>query len=202
MRRRPEKREHFESAEIIYLNFSGRKTQFNEKGYRCFNIVLDPKTAERMKEDGWNVRYTEGREEGDEGFYHINVTASYMKRPPTVVLITSKGRTNLDEETIDLLDYAEIVNVDVTINPSYWTNSGRSGWKAYLQAIYVTIQEDRFAQKYDSVPELGSLERRRALPSGSDAEFNDPSDPNVIDGEVMTESVEYITDDHPKMIEA
>lgn len=145
----------FENCRIIFRNFSGAEGRFNAKGDRNFNLLLEDDVAEQMLQEGWNVKYLKPREEGDEPQPRLEVSVSYKGRPPRVVMITSRGRTNLTEDMISLLDWAEFENVDLIINPYPWEVSGKSGIKAYLGSLYVTIREDALELKYADVPDSG-----------------------------------------------
>ena len=56
-----------ENAVIIWTNFEGRATKFNPNGgKRTFALVLTEEVAEMLREEGWNVKTREGRDEGDD----------------------------------------------------------------------------------------------------------------------------------------
>jgi hypothetical protein len=142
-----------EDATIIYRNFSGKEGQYNAKGDMNFCVVLEPDIATRLRADGWNVKTREPREEGDEAFDYIKVTVSYnpKARPPKVVLITHKGKTDLTEDMVSMLDWVEIDTVDLIISPYSWTIRGESGISAYLRTMYMTIVESPLDLKYADV---------------------------------------------------
>lgn len=137
-----------EDARLIFRNFAGKETQFNHAGDRNFCVVLDPETAAGLELAGWNVRVLEPREEGDEPVSYIQVKVSFKNRPPRIVVISSTGRTHLGEDGLEMLDYADFANVDLIARGYIWEVNGKVGTKAYLQSLFVTLNEDALERKY------------------------------------------------------
>jgi len=132
-----------EGVRIIFRNFAGKEGQYNREGDRNFAVLLDETVATAMAEDEWNVKWLRPRseEEGDTPQAYLPISVNFKGRPPRIVLITSRGRTNLDESQVETLDWVDILNVDLIVRPYAWTVNGKSGIKAYLQSIYVTIRK-------------------------------------------------------------
>jgi hypothetical protein len=137
-----------EDARIIFRNFAGKETKYNREGDRNFAVVLPPDIAQQMLADDWNVRFLDPRDEGDDGVYYLPVAVSYKNKPPKIVMITSTARTHLDQESVETLDYADILTVDLIVNPYSWAVNDKSGIKAYLKTMFVTIDEDDLEKKY------------------------------------------------------
>lgn len=78
----------------------------------------------------------------------IKVKISFRVRPPKIWLLTNHKRTLLDEDTIATLQYARIENADVVVSPWRWEVNGKTGIAAYLETLYVKIEDDPFADKY------------------------------------------------------
>lgn len=146
-----------EGARLIFRNFAGIEGQYNREGDRNFGVIIpDEKVAEAMLSDGWNIKYLKPREEDEDGeeVPWLSVKVGYGKgRPPQIYLCTKGGkkRTLLDEDTVVELDWADIKNIDMILRPYHYDVSGRQGISAYVQSMYVLIEEDALRAKYEAL---------------------------------------------------
>lgn len=148
-----------ENARLIFRNFEGREEKYNRKGDRNFGLIIeDSEVAQQLAEDGWNIKELTPKNNDDyndtpEVIYWLPVTVRFDNVPPKVMLVTRRKKTRLNEDNINTVDYANIAKVDLTVTPYDWEVNGKYGTKAYLQTMYVTINEDEFADKYADLEE-------------------------------------------------
>jgi hypothetical protein len=149
MPQRDDKPVLFENAQIAFRNFRGVEGPYNREGDRNFCIILEPAIADDMARDGWNIKTLKPDENNFEQPY-IEVKVGFKAFPPMITMIgeTSKRRTQLDEGLCGILDDVDIVMVDLMIRPYDWEVNDKTGRKAYLKTMYVTIFEDPLMLKY------------------------------------------------------
>ena len=140
---------NIEGATIIWKNFSGERDKFNP-GKRGFSVVIDDTImANELKQEGWNVKERPLQEGADPSEQEWTLPVKLnMNRYTQVWLIVGNHKTLLNEDTVAQLDVVDIVNCDISIRPYEWEMSGRTGITAYVDSMYVTIRENKFAEKY------------------------------------------------------
>jgi hypothetical protein len=63
-------------------------------------------------------------------------------------MISDGKMTRLNENNVNLLDFAEFEQIDLIIRGSEWNVRGNSGIKAYLKSGYFVLYVDELAKKY------------------------------------------------------
>ena len=139
-----------ENASIGFKNFSGKEGQFNPVGRRNFCVFFDEETANNLKNEGWNIRWLKPKSEEDDPVGYLQVAVSFDHIPPKIILVTKRGKTQLDEESIGILDNIDISSANLDIRP--YDNEGTYGpfRSAYLQSMEVIQNIDRFSARYAS----------------------------------------------------
>lgn len=138
-------------ARLIFRNFAGNRTQFNDEGRRNFCVILSPEVADDMMKDGWNVKMLKPRDESDSPQPYIQVKVNYNSaRPPKIVMMTGDKKTNVTEDMVQMLDWAEIEWADIIVNPYVYEKRDGSGQgvSAYLKTMYASIVEDELEAEY------------------------------------------------------
>ena len=138
-----------EDARIIYRNFEGVASKFNREGDRNFAVIVpNDEIKDILVEAGWNVKIKPPRDEEDTPFMFIPVKVKFNNRGPAAYLRSGETVTRLNEETIGILDEIDIQSVSMDLRPYDWDVNGKTGRTAYLQAINVIQNIDRFGDMY------------------------------------------------------
>lgn len=133
-----------------YRNFSGEKSAFNPTGKRTFTVILDEATGHELEDAGWHIRWRQPQDDQEDILALLQVEVRFGDYPPKIMLISGKDRSFLNEDTISLLDSADIAKADLVIRPYNWDVNGKQGTKAYVKAMYVTLEDDDFGGRYSN----------------------------------------------------
>ena len=138
-----------ENAHIFWTNFAGKEKQNNPAGKRNFCVEIpDEDLAVALKRDGWNIKYTKDSEEYGGPKPYVQCEVRYGDYPPKIYKVTSRNKTLVTEDIVGDFDKDEISYVDLYISPSHWTVGSKSGIKAYVDSMWITVEEDDLTKKY------------------------------------------------------
>ena len=79
---------------------------------------------------------------------YLKVKIKFNARGQPAYVRSGDKVTRLNEETIKMLDEIDIASVDMDLRPYDWDVNGKQGRTAYLQAIDVEQNIDRFGARY------------------------------------------------------
>lgn len=142
-----------DDARIIWTNFAGKEKGYDREGDRNFTLVFDDEDlVDSLIERGWNIKKRPGNEEGEPPFMTMKVKISVKERPdgtvtgPDAYLITNGACNKLDPLNIDCLDRISRGKVDMDIRGHDWEYQRRTGRTAWLNAIRVYQNVNRFEE--------------------------------------------------------
>ena len=138
-----------EDARIIYRNFGGEASKYNREGDRNFAVIIpNQEICDQLTAEGWNVKIKPPRDEDDTPFMFLPVKVKFNNRGPNIYVQSAGNVKRLTEETVGMLDEIDIQSVDMDLRPYDWVVNGKEGRSAYLQAMNVIQNIDRFGAQY------------------------------------------------------
>ena len=140
-----------EDARIIYRNFAGVGSKYNRDGDRNFAVIIpNQEIADELIADGWAVKIKPPRDEDESPFMYLPVKVKFNNRGPAAYVKSGNSVQRLNKETIGMLDEIDIQSVDMDLRAYDWEVNGKTGRSAYLQAINVIQNIDRFGAQYQA----------------------------------------------------
>ena len=139
-----------EDARLTYKNFRGEGSKYNREGDRNFAVIIpNDEIKDILVEAGWNVKIKEPRDGYEDPFMFLPVKIKFNNRGPAIYVLSGNNPPRrLNEDTIDMLDEIDIAGVNLDLRPYEWEVNGKQGITAYLQAMEVIQNLDRFGAKY------------------------------------------------------
>ena len=139
------------NAHISCRNFSGNR--FGVGGSKGFCVSIeDPDFAQRLADEGWNVKIKQNpKDPDDEPYIYIPVAVNYNERfHPNIYMYTGRNRVCMENNTVATLDNADLEKIDLIIHgrkrEDPTTHEVRV--KAFLKTGHFTLEDDPFADDY------------------------------------------------------
>ena len=134
--------------DLIYRNFRGERTDYNDEGNRNFCIKVTEDDVPVLEQANIIVKRTKE----DEPYFKVNVR--YENVPPTVVRIKplangQKMKTVVDESVIGTLDRMLISDATISVSP-YFSKKNKK-WTCYLSAMMFTPLVDPVMEEIDAL---------------------------------------------------
>lgn len=135
-----------ENVRVIYPNFAGRESEYNTKGSREFGIALDPALAEELASQGLNVKFPSEDKPNRPAYLPATLSNGPEIQPWIKLVLVNQGKgtilNNADTNQLAMLDEVTAgALANVIINPYNWSAAGRTGIKAYVNKLYVYIDD-------------------------------------------------------------
>lgn len=150
----------FHNVELRRRNFSGVKDDFNERGNRQVLIVVGKQHAydlgfdsvtdmfNALKADDWKVKRFNATDENNDPDMYFPATAVYYDRDKSSIFMkTGRNSRLLTEQTVGLLDSADIENTDVILSKHYYDSHGKQGYNVRIKSMEVTVIEDEICAR-------------------------------------------------------
>lgn len=141
------------STFIFDTNLSGdpKRDRFNSDQRKANLVIPDEEQAQRLLDDGFNVKITKSREGEEEGFvprYYVSVKLNYESNWPPKVYLVRDGDDGvlLDADSICSIDDMWIERVNAVLN----TYEGPRGKSLYVKSmeLFPKYDEDPISSKY------------------------------------------------------
>ena len=173
-----------ENTSLLFRNFRGEASKYNLMGDRTFSVIIPTcATAEKLINDGWNVKTFHSHKTDGKPVYHLNVT---VKNDPEwaspqlskIFVCTDENDIYINNGDVGFLDYVKIKSVDVVLHPYRWNINGKSGVKAYLKQMIVQFDcNDNCMDYIDKLQNIlgihsPSKEQFQKIQKGNDAKMN------------------------------
>ena len=146
------------AEDVYFFNIIGRPAPWeneNDKNKRAIGIFLDDKTAKQMKEEGWYVRMTKVKKEGDIPKPYVEVIVNFDSpySEPKVFLVEGDVQTRIKAddaiELQQLFNEGSMLKMDIKISP--YTNYSfydKYGAVAFVDILGFHAEVDPIAAEY------------------------------------------------------